>query len=67
VALHLPQVVQPFGKQQCVCSVRTTEYQTGELRSGDGRVKSRNCVVGVEPMSSQFRPKSHERSLPHWQ
>ena len=29
------------------------------------QVKSRNGVEGVEPMSSQFRPKSHECSLPH--
>jgi len=63
VALHLPQFVQLFGKQQGVCRLRIAEYQTGKLRSRDGRVKSRNGVEGVEPMSSQFGPKSHQRSL----
>jgi len=64
VALHLPHVVQPFGKLQCVCSIRAAKYQTGELRSGDSRIKSGDGVEGVEPMSSQFGPESHERSLP---
>ena len=30
----------------------------GKFRSGDRRVKSRNGVEGVNPMSSQFGPKS---------
>ena len=52
VALHLPQFVQPFGKQKGVYHICLAEYRTGKLRSGDRRVKSRNSIEGVKPMSS---------------
>ena len=63
MTLQLPHVVQPFGKQQCVCSIRAAKYRTGELRSGDSRAQSGDGVEGVEPMSSQFGPESHGRGL----
>jgi len=59
-----PASCSAISKQQCVCSVRATKYRPGELRPGDNRVKSGNGVEGVEPTSTQFRPKSQTQPPP---
>ena len=64
MALHLPQFVQPFGKQKGVCRVCLAEYRTGKLRSGDRRLKSRDSVEGVKPMMRHTTVRHN--TLPHF-